>query len=93
VFMDNVSVRWNRKTIEAGGAIPFYLPACSPDLNPIEQLFAKLKALLHNVAAYSLLSPSGAYARPSPPVSIKSPELNAPRISHIQDMVNLDGER
>jgi hypothetical protein len=40
-----------------------------------------------------LPSPSGAYARPSPPVSINSPELNAPRTSQIQDMVNLNGER
>jgi 2-polyprenyl-3-methyl-5-hydroxy-6-metoxy-1,4-benzoquinol methylase len=38
-------------------------------------------------------SPSEAYARPSRPVSIKSPELNAPRTSQIQDMVNLNGER
>ena len=33
---------------------PFYLPAYSPDLNPIEQLFAKLKALLRKIAAYTL---------------------------------------
>jgi transposase len=49
---------WIRKpseeAIEARGAIPFYLPAYSPDLNPIEQLFAKLKALLRKVAAYTL---------------------------------------
>src|SRR5450759_3637839 len=42
------------EAIEARGAIPFYLPAYSPDLNPIEQLFAKLKALLRKVAAYTL---------------------------------------
>ena len=42
------------EAIEARGAIPFYLPAYSPDLNPIEQLFAKLKALLRKVAAYAL---------------------------------------
>ena len=49
VFMDNVSVHkvdGIEEAIEARGAIPFYLPAYSPDLNPIEQLFAKLKALL-----------------------------------------------
>jgi transposase len=28
-----------------------YLPSYSPDLNPIEQLFAKLKALLRKAAA------------------------------------------
>ena len=31
-----------------------YLPPYSPDLNPIEQLFAKLKALLRNIAARSV---------------------------------------
>jgi transposase len=54
VFMDNVSlhkVDGIEEAIEARGAIPFYLPAYSPDLNPIEQLFAKLKALLRKVAA------------------------------------------
>jgi transposase len=57
VFTDNVSVHkvdGIEEAIEARGAIPFYLPAYSPDLNPIEQLFAKLKALLRKVAAYTL---------------------------------------
>jgi transposase len=57
VFMDNVSVHkvdGIEEAIEARGAIPFYLPAYSPDLNPIEQLFAKLKALLCKIAAYTL---------------------------------------
>ena len=39
---------------ETAGAILFYLPAYSPDLNPIEQLFAKLKSMLRKIAAYSL---------------------------------------
>src|SRR6202521_350847 len=57
VFMDNVSVHkvdGIEQAIEARGAIPFYLPAYSPDFNPIEQLFAKLKAMLRKIAAYSL---------------------------------------
>ena len=57
VFMDNVSVHKVAgvdEAIEARGAIPFYLPAYSPDLNPIEQLFSKLKAMLRKIAAYSL---------------------------------------
>src|ERR1022692_1341135 len=37
--------------------------------------------------------PSGASARPSPHVSIKSLELNALHISQIQDMVHLNGNR
>ena len=57
VFMANVSVRkvaGLEETIEARGAIRFYLPAYSPDFNIIEQLFATLKALLRKVAAYTL---------------------------------------
>ena len=49
VVMDNLGshkVAGVRKAIEAAGATLLYLPAYSPDLNPIEQAFAKLKALL-----------------------------------------------
>jgi transposase len=55
--MDNVSVHkvdGIEEAIEARGAIPVYLPTYSPDFNPIEQLFAKLKAFLRKVAAYTL---------------------------------------
>jgi len=34
------------EAIEAADATAFFLPAYSPDLNPIEQVFSKLKALL-----------------------------------------------
>ena len=40
-----------RDAIEAVGAWIRYLTAYSPDLNPIEQTFAKLKALLRSAAA------------------------------------------
>ena len=40
-----------RAAIENAGARLLYLPAYSPDLNPIEQWFAKLKALLRKAAA------------------------------------------
>ena len=40
-----------RATIEAAGAQLRYLPPYSPDLNPIEQMFAKLKALMRKAAA------------------------------------------
>ena len=39
--------------IESHGATMKYLPPYSPDLNPIEQVFAKLKALLRKVAERS----------------------------------------
>jgi transposase len=54
VILDNLSshkVAGVRAAIEARGASLIYLPPYSPDLNPIEQLFAKLKALLRKAAA------------------------------------------
>ncbi|CAO4155240.1 IS630 family transposase ISMex21 [Methylorubrum aminovorans] len=39
-----------REIIEAAGARLLYLPPYSPDFNPIEQIFAKLKALLRTAA-------------------------------------------
>src|SRR6476646_4971862 len=40
-----------RQLIRAAGAKLFFLPKYSPDLNPIEQVFAKLKHLLRKCAA------------------------------------------
>ena len=54
VVMDNLGahkVKGVRAAIEAKGAKLLYLPPYSPDLNPIEQAFAKLKALLRSAAA------------------------------------------
>jgi hypothetical protein len=39
-----------REAIEAAGATLLYVPPYSPDLNPIEELFAKLKVLLRKAA-------------------------------------------
>ena len=53
VIMDNLSahkVHGVREAIEAAGANLVYLPPYSPDFNPIEQVFAKLKALLRKAA-------------------------------------------
>jgi transposase len=49
VVMDNLSSHRDpaiRRAIRNAGAKLFYLPKYSPDLNPIEQAFAKLKTLL-----------------------------------------------
>jgi transposase len=49
VIMDRLGshkVAGVREAIEGAGARLLYLPPYSPDLNPIEQAFAKLKALL-----------------------------------------------
>jgi transposase len=43
-----------RRAIEAAGASLLYLPPYSPDFNPIEQAFAKLKAALRAAAEPSL---------------------------------------
>jgi transposase len=40
-----------RALIRSAGAMLFFLPKYSPDLNPIEQVFAKLKHLLRKAAA------------------------------------------
>lgn len=54
VVMDNLAAHKHadiRDMIEAVGATLLYLPAYSPDLNPIENAFAKLKAILRKAAA------------------------------------------
>ena len=54
VILDNLSshkVQGVRQAIEARGAQVLYLPAYSPDLNPIEMAFSKLKALLRKIGA------------------------------------------
>jgi transposase len=57
VVIDNLpshKVKGIREAIEAAGAKLAYLPAYSPDLNPIEQAFSKIKALLRKAAARSI---------------------------------------
>jgi transposase len=43
-----------RALIRSAGAKLFFLPKYSPDLNPIEQVFAKLKHLLRKAAARTI---------------------------------------
>jgi transposase len=53
VIMDNLGShkgRAVRAAIEAAGALLLYLPPYSPDFNPIENAFSKLKALLRKAA-------------------------------------------
>ena len=57
VIMDNLGSHKGkavRDLIRSAGAKLFYLPKYSPDLNPIEQVFAKLKHLLRKAAARTL---------------------------------------
>jgi transposase len=57
VIVDNLAahkVEGVRERIESAGATLLYLPPYSPDLNPIELAFAKLKALLRTAAERSI---------------------------------------
>jgi transposase len=57
VVMDNLpahKIAGVREAIEAADARLLYLPPYSPDLNPIEMAFSKLKALLRKAAERSL---------------------------------------
>lgn len=53
VIMDNLSSHKRQRTrelIEATGATPRFLPPYSPDLNPIEMIFSKIKRKLRDLA-------------------------------------------
>ena len=80
VIMDNLGshkAKAVRQLIRAAGAKLFFLPKCSPDLNPIEQVFAKLERLLRKAAA-SQSAKSSEHLRPP----------NAPTSSETQAMPN-----
>jgi len=84
VIMDNLgSHKGNavRQLIRSAGAKLFFLPKYSPDLNPIEQVFAKLKHLLRKCAART----STGSAKQSAACSMPSRPRSAPTISKTQD--------
>lgn len=57
VIMDNLGSHRGkaiRRAVRSAGAKLFLLPKYSPDLNPIEQVFAKLKHLLRKAAARTI---------------------------------------
>ena len=57
VILDNLAAHKRpavRDAIEAAGASLLFLPPYSPDLNPIENAFAKLKAMLRKAAARTI---------------------------------------
>ena len=73
VIMDNLpahKVAGVRQAIEGAGARLLYLPSYSPDFNPIEMAFSKLKALLlpnsKPCSAKPPQGPSPSCGRPSP---------------------------
>ena len=67
VVMDNLGSHKGasvRSSIEAAGARLLYLPPYSPDFNPIENAFAKLKALLRKAAERTI---EGLWSVPTEP--------------------------
>ena len=65
VIMDNLRVHkiaGVREAIEAASARLLFIPPYSPDLNPIEMAFSKVKALLRAKAIESMQSPGGRHA-------------------------------
>ena len=56
VVMDNLTAHkgeWVRELIEERGCELLYLPPYSPDLNPIEEAFSKIKAFIRKAEARS----------------------------------------
>lgn len=84
VIMDNLSSHKRqaiRAAIRAAGARLLFLPAYSPDLNPIEQVFAKIRALLRKAKARSIEDVDAALGALLDDVNQK----NVPAISLRQD--------
>ncbi len=88
VVIDNLpahKVGGVRAAIEARGAFLLYLPPYSPDLNPIEMAFAKLKTLLRKAAART----ETRFGTQSQTFSAPSHKANALTILHTQVMRRL----
>lgn len=89
VIMDNLGSHKNkaiRRAIRAAGATLLFLPKYSPDLNPIEQVFAKLKHWLRNAAERTGDALCRAIAETSTPFH----RPNAPIISSTADTLALN---
>ena len=78
VILDNLEVR---KAIRAVGARLVFLPKYSPDLNPIEQVFAKFKTLLRKAEARSYEAVSDASAK----ILAQYPPAESAHTSRTQD--------
>ncbi len=72
VVMDNLGAHYSegvREAIEAVGASVLYLPPYSPELNPIEHTWSKLKALLRRAEARTLKTLAAALSVSSTEIS------------------------
>ncbi len=91
VVMDNLSshkVAGVRQAIKATGAFMLYLPPYSPDLNPIELAFSKLKALLRKAPQ----DPSRKFGQSSPTSSTNLAQTNAGTFSATRDTESINLE-
>ena len=83
VILDNLSSHKSAdaaKLLKSLGAWFLFLPPYSPDLNPIEMAFSKLKALIRKAAARTR------FGKPSEPSATSSAKRNASTILAQQDM-------
>jgi transposase len=86
VILDNLGSHKGkpaRNAIRAKGAHLLFLPPYSPDLNPIEQVFAKLKHLIRAAESHATSRQPGERSANS---SISSPTRSAPTTSKTQGM-------
>jgi transposase len=89
--MDNLpahKVSGIRDAIEGRRATLLYLPPYSPDFNPIENAFAKLKAHVRKHAARTI----DALEAAAPRLFDSSNLSNAPTSSHMPDMAPINGK-
>ena len=66
VVMDNLAAHKRpqiRQMIEAAGATVLYLPPYSPDFNPIEMIWSKVKGLLRTIAARTVAALHAAFGQ------------------------------
>ena len=85
VIMDNLGshrAKAVRAAMRAAGARLFFLPKYSPDLNPIEMFFAKLKHCCERRHG----APARPSTTPSPPFFQTSHHMNAPTSLPTPDM-------
>jgi len=85
VIMDNLSSHKRasvRKLIEETGASLLFLPPYSPDFNPIEKAFARLKAMLRKAGDYRPPAPENIIPMDQHPLEFQN-EVQHPRLDMI----------
>lgn len=90
VIMDNLSSHKRaavRERIEAADASLHFLPPYSPDFNPIEKTFARIKAMLRKTGERTV---SGLWNLIGKLIDIFQPERNAPTTSDRADMNRIE---